>query len=330
VPPAAWPEAGLSSVWSVDERNCTPVSPVFMVSDYNPGGNGDLTADAGVLHPSTPAAVCFGAEDGAEMGAYRQGRRQRPVRVASAQHFDPATLHTYELADLIFAQAITLGAPSNHTLYLRRVALSEVRTGGNAVTQVSAPAGGASPPLMQARDSVLGDVVVDTGQVRLEYSTVLGNATCAVLQASDCIFHGELTLQVPAPTDAWPHCVRYSRVPAAVLPVPSPATIARFPHCTAAPAVFMHARIEQGILGQAGCGVLHPAAPSAIGQGAEDGGEMGAYHALRHVLSRAALRDKLIEHLPLGMEPVLIPDPRLLAPPALLPTLVKNTQESPR
>ena len=67
--------------------------------------------------------------------------------------------------------------------------------------------------------------------------------------------------------------------------------------------------------GEHGCGVLHPAAPEAIRFGAEDGGEMGAYHRLRYSARQAAIMDKANDYLPVGIEAVLIPDETLVCPP---------------
>ena len=59
--------------------------------------------------------------------------------------------------------------------------------------------------------------------------------------------------------------------------------------------------------GQPGCAVLHPASNSVTRQGAEDGGEMGAYHHRHFVLREQAVLDKLKEFLPVTQQPVLIP-----------------------
>jgi hypothetical protein len=61
--------------------------------------------------------------------------------------------------------------------------------------------------------------------------------------------------------------------------------------------------------------VLHHATPPSIRFGAEDGGEMGAYHDRRYALAVEAVRTKLEDFLPLGLQAVLIPDPRLLVAP---------------
>ena len=60
---------------------------------------------------------------------------------------------------------------------------------------------------------------------------------------------------------------------------------------------------------------LAPDCSGEITRGAEDDGEMGTYHAWRFVAQREALRRKLKEYLPLGIEPVIIWDKRLLCAP---------------
>ena len=64
-----------------------------------------------------------------------------------------------------------------------------------------------------------------------------------------------------------------------------------------------------------GCGVLHPTTPEEIRHGAEDGGEMGAYHEQHLSLLAEAVVDKLRDYLPLGTEAVVIPDERMLKMP---------------
>jgi hypothetical protein len=64
-----------------------------------------------------------------------------------------------------------------------------------------------------------------------------------------------------------------------------------------------------------GFGVLDVASPVAIRAGAEDGGEMGAFHRLAFTLEREAIETKVTRHLPLGVRPVVVVDPRLLRVP---------------
>lgn len=61
------------------------------------------------------------------------------------------------------------------------------------------------------------------------------------------------------------------------------------------------------VWGRLGCGVLAPDAPESLRSGAEDGGELGAYHHRRYVLRERAIVSKLEEYLPLGSRVVVIP-----------------------
>jgi hypothetical protein len=73
-----------------------------------------------------------------------------------------------------------------------------------------------------------------------------------------------------------------------------------------------------------GQGVLDPATPAAIRLGAEDGGEIGAYHDDAYGLEDVALAEQAADHLPYSLEPVLVADPRLLRVP---PTLTTTGEE---
>jgi hypothetical protein len=167
-------------------------------------------------------------------------------------------------------------------------------------------------PVIDAKDCLFDSIEAPNGLVRLEYCTV-GRLDCRRLQASDCLFIDRL--EVTARKE--PGCVRYSRVP------PGSRTKGRFQRAentTESPVFFdfpicgePDARSSQ--FGRPGYRVLHPATPESICFGAEDGGEMGAYHERRYCLQGAAVLDKLEDFLPVGIEAVLVPDPRLLIPP---------------
>jgi hypothetical protein len=100
-------------------------------------------------------------------------------------------------------------------------------------------------------------------------------------------------------------CVRYSRVPSLATGRPGGQMTN-----TDAPVVF-----QSREFGEPGCGVLHPATSTAVQQGAEDGGEMGAYHEEAFALRRNAMLDKLADFLPVGLEAVVVPDTRLYENP---------------
>ncbi len=167
---------------------------------------------------------------------------------------------------------------------------------------------GIEPPTVQlhATSALFTNVSADC-LARLEYCTVLGTLAAAALQASDCIFAGALEqLAHSPPAVEVASCVRYSRVPAGngFEPAAYAAT------CTTAAPVFY-----SNVFGDRGSGVLHPATPDAICYGAEDGGEMGAYHDQHYCLRWLAVHDKLTDFLPVGQTVTLIPDPRLLCAP---------------
>jgi hypothetical protein len=68
--------------------------------------------------------------------------------------------------------------------------------------------------------------------------------------------------------------------------------------------------------GEPGCGVLDLTTATLIREGAEDDGEMGAFHHLYLSAQLRAVRLKLEDFLPLGQEVTIRYDPRLAMPPA--------------
>ena len=167
---------------------------------------------------------------------------------------------------------------------------------------------------LDARDCLFDEVEVTHGTVRLEYCTVMKSLDCKRLLASDCILpDGEVV-------DAVTGCVRYSRVPQSLLDRPDHILLRHKPSVTTDKPVFFdfatcHSTGGASTFGDPGYGVLHPATPPTICFGAEDNGEVGAYHHRRYCLQSAAVLDKLQDFLPLGIEPVLIPDERLMQRP---------------
>ncbi|MCP4657388.1 MAG: phage tail protein [bacterium] len=153
-------------------------------------------------------------------------------------------------------------------------------------------------PALDAVDCLFETVTVNNGLARLEYCTVLDNLSCQTIQASDCIFgDGD---------DVGTGCIRYSRLPSPLAALQEQQL--RRPATTTVEPTFFSLQF-----GEPGCGVLHPATPESIRFGAEDGGEMGAFHRRRYCLQEAAVLEKLLDFLPLGITAVLIPDPRLPA-----------------
>jgi hypothetical protein len=169
--------------------------------------------------------------------------------------------------------------------------------------------------VLEAHDCLF-DTIEANGLVLLDACTVMKGVTCQRLQASDCLFVGDVVVTQPKA----PSCLRYSRIPAGLLDPKLPPPPPRHRTTTAEPLFFaldLCDKKTEPAFGDPGYGILHPATPDAIAFGAEDGGEMGAGHHRRFRLAWTAVAAKVEEFLPVGIEAVLIPDPRLLvAPPS--------------
>ncbi len=133
-------------------------------------------------------------------------------------------------------------------------------------------------------------ITATLGSVQLDRVTVFGTVASLALDASEVIFNNDATV-----TDRFQGCVRYSRVTgASVLPrthrvvrdVPV-AYVTRQRHTPA------HARLAQE-------------ADTRILRGAEDGGEMGAFHRVRLDQRYVAYRRRLEESTPAGLQSGII------------------------
>jgi hypothetical protein len=176
---------------------------------------------------------------------------------------------------------------------------------GSGVRLARVDTEGAGHPVLEARNSLLGGLQVPLGTTRLLFCTVLGALETRRIEVSDCILAGPLR---GAAGQGLPEtgCLRYSRVPDQVF---SPVDLYSSTCPRSVPRFFSET------FGQPGCGVLHPAAAEALRQGAEDGGELGAYHDRHYSLRLEAALEKLASFLPAGMEAVWVPDPTLGCPP---------------
>jgi len=123
------------------------------------------------------------------------------------------------------------------------------------------------------------------GEIHLDRSTIFGTVECRVLEASETIFQNTATV-----TDRFHGCVRYSRVT-------SDSMLPRFHRVVFdTPLKFVslsrhdpaHARLAT----DAGRLVL---------AGAEDGGEMGAFHEFQLALRYEGYRRRLEESTPAGL-----------------------------
>ena len=118
-------------------------------------------------------------------------------------------------------------------------------------------------------------------RLAIQYCTVLGDARGGMVRVADSVVTGTVTALVPAQSH-----MRFSHA------APGPDAPPRH-RCLAGPTpAFTSLRYGQpgycqlGAAGQARC------------QGAEDGGEVGVFHALRQHQREAALRDLISEYLP--------------------------------
>jgi hypothetical protein len=146
-------------------------------------------------------------------------------------------------------------------------------------------------------------------------------AHCKRMQASDCIFAGAISNGDGGEPESG--CLRYSTIPRNLVGIqlnihPGPTdtntrerpVFIKINHCSAGIKTMLAASF-----GQPGYGVLDSANDAAIRFGAEDGGEMGVGHHRFYSLKAEAMLDKMREFLPIGIEPVLIHDSRLLSVP---------------
>ncbi|GAB4191974.1 MAG: hypothetical protein Tsb002_21290 [Wenzhouxiangellaceae bacterium] len=173
-----------------------------------------------------------------------------------------------------------------------------------AVRRIEVASADTVQPVVQARSLLVRSLAVPAGLVQLEYATVLSQTQAARLQCSDCIFLDRISGAAP-PAAPDSGCIRYSRISA------DQATGGLSIHHSTRDVPVMFNQT----FAQRSCGVLHPACAASISQGAEDGGEMGAYHDRYYSQLPQAVTDKLHDYLPVGLEAVIIPDPRLLEMP---------------
>jgi hypothetical protein len=249
------------------------------------------------LPAGLPLALVHGDDDSVTLGA----ADGTVVRITGA--VDLAVDRAWRFENLWFDTAVQASA-------------GRVRLVGCALPGLDHSGDGAAVPVIDASACLFGELSALDG-IALEYCTVLGDLVSPALTASDCILARMPRSSADPADDALPTsgCVRFSRLP--VRP-PDPALV-QVPilNFSTSTCCFDAPIFVETVFGQRGCGVLHPATPASIRFGAEDGGEMGACHALRYTLREQAVMDKLADFMPIGIDPVLVPDASLLcAPPS--------------
>lgn len=175
---------------------------------------------------------------------------------------------------------------------------------------------GGDMPLVRARDSLIRYLRTD-GLAELEYCTVVLGTVSPSLRASDCVLTGYLRAvynRRPPPNAAY---IRYSCIPtlAGVIDFSALGDWRVYEATLVTRPPVLHSTN----FGAPGYGVLHTATGERVCFGAEDGGEMGAFHGHYHCLRERAMTAKLADFLPVGIEPVLTRDERLtFTPPSAL------------
>jgi hypothetical protein len=143
--------------------------------------------------------------------------------------------------------------------------------------------------VVTARDTIVaGDLAARSLDVSAV--TVLGRTTAETIEATDSIFSGRIVVE-----RRQTGCVRFSYVA-------DGSTVPRRYRCAPAAGTTARPAFVSTTFGDPAYGVLAPGCPDAIARGAEDGGEMGAWHFL-HVPQRIDnVRRALDEYLRFGLE----------------------------
>lgn len=183
-------------------------------------------------------------------------------------------------------------------------------------------------PVLSATDCLF-ESVTSAGLAEITFTTVLANFEAPRVWTSDSLFAG--AFDVPKPAEPWhkdddgvydgtpESAIRYSRVPPAVLTAdlvdpgggqPQKRLDFRAFRSVSDPPFF-----SSSSFAVPGSGVLLPLSGPAIEAGAEDGGELGAYHHRGHAVHARAVLDKLRDYLPVGQIAAIIPDAKLNFPP---------------
>lgn len=229
----------------------------------------------------------------------------------------------------------SLEIPSGRPVYISELlatgeikidAGAAVRMDGGAVKKLTVPNELREEPSVSARHSLFETIEGD-GFVRLEHCTVTGDCRVTRVQASDCIFAGEVPKVDCRETNPLRRsCIRYSCLArpgdaaeqSCLRSSGNTADLPRFVRYFAE--VDGRCELRMPAFGEPGCGVLDATTPSAIAMGAELSGEMGAYHRFAYSARLEAVRRKLVGFVPFGVDVVVGYDPHLtLDPPEARP-----------
>lgn len=175
---------------------------------------------------------------------------------------------------------------------------------------------------LDLHDGICDEIDADAAQCacQLEYVTVMVRARFRALNASECIFH-----DIGFPGQGPDGCLRFSRVISGNVPL----TRIMMTNSSRGPVVFLtwpclpdladnsNKQNRQAGFGEPGYGVLSPDNVPAVTNGAEDGGEPGAYHGRFHLARLTAAKRRAEDFVPAGYHVFVRYDLRSAAP---LPT----------
>jgi hypothetical protein len=218
---------------------------------------------------------------------YKKPGVKKIIHIGGNKELKPAA--RYRFAELNLDGSLTV--PTGAYLVLEKLAAREIHVNNNTT---NTPLSG-----LIANDCLLKAVHAPNSFVQLAYCTVLDEMFAELLKANGCIFMEALykngQKKNPSPGE-----IRYSRHS-------QEEVFGRFAGNTMETPVFYSQE-----WGKPDCGVMHSALPESIRYGAEDGGEMGAFHHRTVVLAWEAVIRKLADYLPAGMNVALIPDETLV------------------
>jgi hypothetical protein len=140
-----------------------------------------------------------------------------------------------------------------------------------------------------------GRLAIRTGRLAIEASTVFGTTSAVLIDsASNVIFTGRVEAQ-----RSQAGCVRFCFVPPG-------SEVPRRYRCQPDGANALHPQFTELYYGQPGYAQLSLQCPPEIRAGADDEGEMGAFHHLKQAQREANLRASFAEYLRVGLEAGLI------------------------
>lgn len=215
------------------------------------------------------------------------------------------------LRNSVCFRKVTLAAAAEaHVIEDSLVVTGTVRlTGGtlsifrSLVENVALETGTRLEPALTAEDSLLRTVTAP-GLVKLLSVTVTQSLDVGRCFANDSLFAGTVATAARGAGDP-ANCFRYCRLPAAVL---GPYTNGGEAYGCVSDVPMFQAPLKAGLPEAA---VLTADNSPKLLDGAEDGGELGAYHHKRYYLRDQAALARVREFLPAGMDAVLVSDMRL-------------------